>query len=121
MSGIGYGKAEDNGVGILHRDVLAELIIEASTLFETDQCKARRCIEHAAELVRRKQSQESPECGTVAARGGLSRWQVRQLTAYIDSNIGARIYSGALAALARISIGHLFRAFRVSFGASPQS
>jgi AraC-like DNA-binding protein len=116
MTAIGYGETQENGV-----DVLAELIIEASIFFETDQSKAKRCIEHAAELVRRRRSPESAESGSFATRGGLSKWQVMQLTMHIDSNIGARIHSGELAAIARISIGHLFRAFRVSFGTSPQS
>jgi AraC-like DNA-binding protein len=115
MTGIGYGKTQENGV-----DVLAELIIEASIVFESDLSKARRCIEHAAELVRRGKSPES-ESGSFATRGGLSKWQVRRLSVHIDSNIGARIHSGELAAIARISIGHLFRAFRASFGTSPQS
>jgi len=116
ITGIEYGNTQKNGV-----DVLSELIIEASMLFETDQSKAKRCIERAAELVRRRNSPESAESGSFATRGGLSKWQVMQLTAHIDSNIGARIHSGELAAIARISVGHLFRAFRASFGTSPQS
>src|SRR5262249_5072548 len=114
MPEIVSGQAEQEGAAILHRDVLAQLIIEASTLFETDQCKAKRCIEHAAELIRRKQSVESQAGARFAARGGLTRWQVRQLTTYIDANIGARIPCDDLAALVHMSVGHFFRAFRVS-------
>ena len=121
MSESECGNAQDAGVWILQRDVLAELIIEASTFFETDQCKAKRCIEHAAELIRRKQSVQSPEDVRLAVRGGLTRRRMGQLTAYIDSNIGARIFCDELAALVHMSVGHFFRAFRVSFGASPQS
>jgi AraC family transcriptional regulator len=58
---------------------------------------------------------------SLAVRGGLTRWQMRKVKAHIDANIGARIPCGELAELVRLSIGHFFRAFRVSFGASPQS
>jgi AraC-like DNA-binding protein len=121
MTRIGSDKADAHDGGILHRDVLAELIIEASTWFETDQPKAKRCIEHAAKLVRRKQSLESADSGRLVVRGGLTGSQTRHLTTYIDANLGARILCCELAALVRVSAGHFFRAFRVSFGASPQS
>jgi AraC family transcriptional regulator len=116
-----YSKVDGDDAGILHRDVLAELIIQASSLFETDRCKAKRCIERAAELVRRKRSMQSSASGRIVIRGGLTTLQAKQLATYIDANIGARIPCSELAALARISVGHLFRAFRVSFGASPQA
>src|SRR5262249_53583493 len=112
---------DEHSPGILHRDVLAELIIEASTFFETDQCKAKRCIEHAAELVRRKQSLDFPASSRRMVRGGLTASQTRQLMAYIDSNIGARILCDELAALVHLSMGHFYRAFRTSFHVSPQS
>jgi AraC family transcriptional regulator len=121
MTGIGCSQTDERSAGILHRDVLAELIIEASAFFETDQSKAKRCIEHAAELVRRKQSLQSSGRGSLILRGGMTGSQIRQLRTYIDANIGDRILCDELAALARISVGHLFRAFRVSFGVSPQA
>jgi AraC family transcriptional regulator len=121
MAAITYGRAEEQGVGSFDRDLLAELIMEASSIFETDRCKAKRCIQRAAELVRDRQLLESAQPGPAAVRGGLSGWQVKEVTAYIESNIGARISIAELAAHVRLSVGHFSRTFRVSFGATPQA
>jgi AraC family transcriptional regulator len=107
--------------GILGGDVLAELIMEASTAFDTDQGKAKRCIERAVELVRGKQPLGASRLGPAPVRGGLCGWQVKQVKAYIEANIGGRIPISNLAALARQSMGHFFRTFRASFGESPQA
>jgi hypothetical protein len=47
-------------------------------------------------------------------RGGLAPWQIRRVTTYIDANLDATIKD--LAALAKLSYFHFFRAFRGSFG-----
>jgi AraC-like DNA-binding protein len=52
-------------------------------------------------------------------RGGLAPWQVRQITAYIDLNLGTSVSTAELAKVARLSPCHFSRAFRESFGASP--
>jgi AraC family transcriptional regulator len=116
----GLGRTEQ--AGILGGDVLAELIMEASSAFDTDQGKAKRCIERAVELVRGKQQPlGAARLGPAPVRGGLCGWQVKQIKAYIEANIGGRIPIANLAALARQSMGHFFRTFRASFGESPQA
>jgi AraC family transcriptional regulator len=121
VSATGLGRTEQRDAGILGGDVLAELIIEASSAFDTDQGKAKRCIERAVELVRGKQPLGASRLGPAPVRGGLCGWQVRQVKAYIEANIGGRIPIANLAALARQSMGHFFRTFRASFGESPQA
>ena len=121
MTASRYGNAEEDGAGVFDRDVLAGLIIEASRLLETDRCKAKQCIQRAAELVRGKQGFECLERRQPGVRGGLCGWQVRLVRAYIESNLGGRIAIAELAAQVHLSIGHFSRTFRASFGASPQA
>jgi AraC family transcriptional regulator len=102
-------------------DVLVDLLIEARSLFETDRCRARRCVERAAELVRDIQGCGCPPIRRAPVRGGLSGRQVRQVRDYIDSNLGSRIPIDQLASLAQQSVGHFFRTFRASFGETPQA
>lgn len=52
-------------------------------------------------------------------RGGLAPWQIRNLLDYIASHFDAVITSRELALTARLSTFHFCRAFRDSFGTSP--
>lgn len=113
-------KGGEHQTGTLVDDVLAELLIEASSVFDTDRAKAKCCIERAVELVRGRECLPS-SLARPRLRGGLSGWQVKQVRHYIETNIGQRIPVGELAALMRQSVGHFFRTFRESFGESPQA
>jgi len=52
-------------------------------------------------------------------RGGLAAWQMQRLLEYIETRLAERIQSGDLARRINVSVGKLFRAFRVSTGVSP--
>jgi transcriptional regulator GlxA family with amidase domain len=52
-------------------------------------------------------------------RGGLAPWQIRKLTAYVETNLDRTITTRCLADIARLSSFHFCRAFRDSFGDSP--
>jgi AraC family transcriptional regulator len=52
-------------------------------------------------------------------RGGLAAWQMQRLLEYIETRLAERIQSGDLARRINVSVGRLFRAFRVSTGVSP--
>ena len=121
MTAIGYDTAEGEAVRTLDRDVLAKLIVEASTSFETDRYKAKCCLQRAVELVRGEQARGSEGLEAPAVRGGLAMWQIKKVTAHVESNIGSRISAAELAGLVRLSMGHFFRAFRASFGMSPHA
>ncbi len=54
-------------------------------------------------------------------RGGLAPWQAKRVATYVEANMSACIRIADLAAIARLSISHFFRAFRKSFGETPQS
>jgi transcriptional regulator GlxA family with amidase domain len=102
------------------QDMLAELLMEASASFETDRCRAKFCIQQATELLQAKQRRKDRHQVTFSiVRGGLAPWQAKRVAAYIESNICSKIGVIELAAVAQLSIGHFFRAFKVSFGASP--
>jgi AraC family transcriptional regulator len=99
---------------------LRELLMEASAAFESDRLRAKFCIQQATVLL-----QSKPNPGTrrqvelLIVRGGLAPWQTRRLAAYIESHISSKISVIDLAALVQLSTGHFFRAFKVSFGATP--
>ena len=59
-------------------------------------------------------AKRSPQCG-------LAPWQVKRVAAYIESNISLSFCVADLAAIARLSISHFSRAFKVSFGQPPIS
>lgn len=115
-----YITSAGTDVGSFDPDELAELIIDANTSFETDRLKAKRCIQRALQLVRGKSTPGVPKVQAICIRGGLAVWQLKQLTTYIESNLGDRILAPQLAALVRLSVGHFFRAFKTSFGMCPQ-
>jgi len=55
----------------------------------------------------------------VKHRGGLAPWQAKRVAAYIESNINLSLRVADLAGIVQLSLGHFFRAFRVSFGQPP--
>jgi AraC-like DNA-binding protein len=59
--------------------------------------------------------EESPE----VQRGGLAPWQARRVTSYVTDNLGSRIRTTDLAAVAQLSASHFTRAFKETFGETP--
>lgn len=52
-------------------------------------------------------------------RGGLSGWQQRAVTDYIEANLGKELRLADMASLVRLSPYHFARAFKQSFGVPP--
>lgn len=52
-------------------------------------------------------------------RGGLARWQINRINAYVDANVGSSIKATDLAGLVRLSASHFFHAFKESFAQTP--
>ena len=52
-------------------------------------------------------------------RGGLSGWQQRAITDYIEANLGKELRLADMARLVRLSPYHFARAFKQSFGVPP--
>ena len=53
--------------------------------------------------------------------GGLPEWQAHRLSEYINTNLATRIQVKDLATLSGLSLGHLCRAFRTTFGVPPHT
>jgi len=102
----------------LGSEALSKLISLAAATLDSDRATARACIERAAELLRvTDEARAAP--AAAAIRGGLAPWQQRNVDAYVAAHIGSPIRVGDLARVARLSVGHFFRAFRESFGEPP--
>jgi len=54
-------------------------------------------------------------------RGGLAPWQLRRVTAHIESHLNGSLTHRELAPIVRVSIYHFARAFRESLGESPHA
>jgi AraC family transcriptional regulator len=55
------------------------------------------------------------------ARGGLAPWQIRKVSAHIESRLDSTIGTADLAGLVKLSLFHFSRAFRASFGEPPHT
>jgi AraC family transcriptional regulator len=99
-------------------EALSKLISVAAATLNSDRATARACIERAAELLS-VSDEARPAPAAAAIRGGLAPWRQRNVDAYVAANIGSTIRVGDLARVARLSVGHFFRAFRESFGEPP--
>ena len=53
-------------------------------------------------------------------KGGLSPWQIRRLTAWIDDNLSSTLRTTSLAALMGLSVSHFTRAFKCTMGVPPR-
>ena len=102
-------------------DMLGELLMEASASFETDRRRSKFCIQRATELLQARQTREDRRQVKFPGVRGLAPWQSKRVAGYIEANICSKIGVIELAALAQLSIGHFFRAFKVSFGVSPRA
>ncbi|PGH55519.1 AraC family transcriptional regulator [Azospirillum palustre] len=55
------------------------------------------------------------------AKSGLAAWQMRRVTAYIDTHLAGSIRNRDLAAAAKLSCGYFCQSFKDSFGCPPHS
>jgi AraC family transcriptional regulator len=87
----------------------------------------RQCVRHASATLLSCVRDADQSLGAKLAnankridyRGGLAPWQARTLTRYIDANLGASLSCETMARLAKLSVSHLSRAFKCTFGYSP--
>jgi AraC family transcriptional regulator len=99
---------------------LPKLISAAAATLDRDRATAKVCLQRAVELLS-VSGESQPLQARQWIRGGLAPWQSRTVTAHIAANLGSTIRVSELARLARLSVGHFFRAFRESFGESPHT
>ena len=101
-------------------ETLAGLIEAASAALDSDRDTARACIAKAAALLKRSAARRRPgDEGPELQRGGLAPWQARRVASYVAGNLGGRIRTTDLAAVAQLSASHFTRAFKETFGETP--
>lgn len=94
------------------------ILKEVRAVLDTDPVAARSHVERLAKVLGATGGTDTPEG---SHRGGLAPWQARRLREYISANLCDPLPLADLAALVRLSTGHLARAFRQSFGVSPRA
>ena len=106
---------------------LATLLAGAMRSLDVDPSTARSYLERLSHLLAR-----GDLCDTEApvlparrvtqqgvAKGGLAGWQLRRVTAHVDTHLQGPIFTSTRAEIAQLSTGHFCRAFKVSTGETP--
>jgi AraC family transcriptional regulator len=96
-----------------------KLLDTAAEVIQYDPAAAVACIARTTDLLRAGlgASVHHPDWTTGRLRrSGLAPWQMRRVTAHIETAMGSTIRLGDCAKIVRLSKSHFARAFRVSFG-----
>lgn len=99
---------------------LKGLLETAESHMDGDLDAARDTLARASALIRVEREQGRPGETGEGARG-LSRWQVRKVVEYIETNLERRIQIDDLTALARLSSRYFASSFKRSFGLPPHA
>lgn len=100
------------------RSVMAELCSAIRSALDDERSTAEDSLRRAAEIL--QELGETPAAVTQEeVRGGLSPWQIRRVTSYVEAHLDRPIRNEDLATLVRLNPSHFGRAFRNSFGESP--
>ena len=109
-----------NSTSADRNDALASLLVTATAAVDTDRRAAKSCIQRAAALLGIDLSSgESGAAEHCSLHGGLTPWQGKRITSYIEDKLESSIRASELAGLVQLSTSHFFRAFRKTFGDSP--
>jgi AraC family transcriptional regulator len=100
-------------------ETLANLLVAASAAWDSDPVTAKTFIQQASALLRGFREADTRQVRDTPVQGGLVSWQQKRVAAYVEDNISSNIRAAELAGVARLSVGHFFRAFRQSFGEPP--
>jgi AraC family transcriptional regulator len=97
---------------------IASHLHRASAVFTHVPSEALAHIRSAAALVA-SVLDEAP--APAPMRGGLAPWQADRLERHIARHLDGRITVEAMAEVTGLSVGHFHRAFKASYGLSPQA
>ena len=101
-------------------ETLADLLVAAAAMLGSDLVTAKAYVQRASDLLRGYRVTGARQFhGAAVVPGGLAPWLEKRLAAYVETNISSNIRVTDLAQIARLSLGHFFRAFRRSFGEPP--
>jgi transcriptional regulator GlxA family with amidase domain len=113
----------DDTISTHHEDIPAaipSLIHAAVAAFDADRDTSRRYLMRASILLHVKRGAQSVESARRSeSRGGLLAWQLNRVVDYIETHLADKITAMDLADLIDVSMGQLFRAFKISAGVSP--
>lgn len=107
-----------------HRQDVGRLVAEARLALNSDIGAARNCLDQLSHLIERSSTDlnfDPPTSAIAAVKGGLACWQIRLIGKHIDDNVGSTIPISALSEIARLSVGHFCRAFKISTGDTPHT
>jgi AraC family transcriptional regulator len=98
---------------------LAQLLEAATRELEHDREAARASLVTASNILQSEIERSSPASGS--RRGGLAAWQIARVRAYIDNNLHRTIHVRDLSRVARRSLAHFSRKFKLAAGESPHA
>jgi AraC family transcriptional regulator len=98
---------------------IPSLIGAAVATFDADRDTSRRYLLRASALLHVKREPHSESARQSESRGGLLAWQLNRVVDYIETHMADKITAMDLAGLIRVSLGQLFRAFKISVGVTP--
>jgi AraC family transcriptional regulator len=98
---------------------VATLIAGAVATFDADRNASRRYLMRASAILRARGAHEPGDGRLSRPRGGLAQWQLNRVVEYIEQHLAEKITGEDLSRLVELSIGQLFRAFKVSVGMPP--
>ncbi|HEY0746710.1 MAG TPA: AraC family transcriptional regulator [Steroidobacteraceae bacterium] len=114
----------DQLVSVLNENIplgVPSLIDAAVAAFDADRDSSRRYLLRASALlcVKRGRLTRAGSPGRSASRGGLLAWQLNLVVDHIETHLADKIAAMELADLIKVSMGQLFRAFKISVGVTP--
>jgi AraC family transcriptional regulator len=98
---------------------LAQLLEVATRELEHDREAAKASLATASTILQYEIERHSgaKQSGT----GGLAGWQIARVRAFIDKNLHRTIHIQDLSAVARRSLAHFSRSFKLTFGEPPHA
>jgi AraC-like DNA-binding protein len=99
------------------QSLVAELFTALSSTLNDERDSAEDSLSRAAALLQTVDAARTP--ALPERKGELAPWQIRKVTAHIESNLDRSLRSCELASLVRLSPAHFSRTFRNTFGCSP--
>ena len=114
----------DSPIHVAHETfpvAIPNLIDAAVASFDADRDTSRRYLLRASALLHANGGGRTGAKGVSQpeSRGGLLAWQQNRVVDYIDTHLEHKITAKVLADVSKVSIGKLFRAFKISVGVTP--
>jgi AraC-like DNA-binding protein len=120
----------DEPDGNVDANYLLGLLTQAQQALKCNSPRAHHYLEHVCRLLRQAIHIPGRPLGSASSNvdahlpskaGGLASWQVRKVTAYIESRLNHNMVTEDLALVVSLSPGHFCRAFKVSMGETPHA